>query len=442
MSAAWSRPLSTWSLDERSDLLMCVILTSYALGAGMLASTYGDWTSALLIGLPLLAAGWSAMLMAHATIASRMVISLCLMGMVALHIDLGLGMAEYHFGVFVTLALLLMYRDWRPILAAALAIAVHHVLIDRLQAQGVGVYCLAKPDFGRILLHAFYVVLQTAVELRIAVLLGHSEHEMKRLGESLSSRMAQQEQMISDVRDALSGVRIAAQEIGQGADDLSERSEHAAAELSTTRQRLQSLNQATEHTAQATRQVTGLARQSAMVAQDGGQVVSQVVSTMDEIQASSRRIADIITVIDGIAFQTNILALNAAVEAARAGEQGRGFAVVASEVRTLAARSAEAAKEIKGLISASVERVEAGTQRVHQAGQTMEDIVSAANRVAQMIQEIADDTAQQQDGLKEIHDVVGHLDDAVRQNARLVEQSRAATAQLGEQAQRLAQAAH
>ncbi|MCX7659605.1 MAG: methyl-accepting chemotaxis protein, partial [Caldimonas manganoxidans] len=186
-------------------------------------------------------------------------------------------------------------------------------------------------------------------------------------------------------------------------------------------------------------QANQLASNASSVAQRGGQVVSQVVSTMEDINSASKKIADIIGVIDGIAFQTNILALNAAVEAARAGEQGRGFAVVAGEVRNLAQRSAQAAKEIKSLIGASVEKVESGSKLVQDAGATMNEIVASVRRVSDIIGEISAAASEQNDGISQINAAVGQLDQMTQQNAALVEQSAAAAASLREQAQRLAQ---
>jgi methyl-accepting chemotaxis protein len=202
---------------------------------------------------------------------------------------------------------------------------------------------------------------------------------------------------------------------------------------------MEQLTGTVKQSADSARQANQLAASAAEVAQRGGSVVSQVVSTMDEINASSKKIADIIGVIDGIAFQTNILALNAAVEAARAGEQGRGFAVVASEVRSLAQRSAEAAKEIKGLIGASVERVEAGSKLVADAGQTMGEIVGSVQRVSDIIGEITAAAAEQSDGIGQVNTAVTQLDQMTQQNAALVEQSAAAAESLKDQAMRLAQ---
>jgi methyl-accepting chemotaxis protein len=192
--------------------------------------------------------------------------------------------------------------------------------------------------------------------------------------------------------------------------------------------------------ADAARQASQMAQANAEVAARGGQVVGQVVATMEEINHSSQKISDIIGVIDGIAFQTNILALNAAVEAARAGEQGRGFAVVAAEVRSLAQRSAEAAKEIKGLIGTSVDKVGAGTRLVAEAGSTIGEVVSNAQRVADIIAEITSASGAQSGGIGQVHTAVNQLDQMTQQNAALVEESTAATQSLMDHAQRLIQA--
>jgi methyl-accepting chemotaxis protein len=195
-----------------------------------------------------------------------------------------------------------------------------------------------------------------------------------------------------------------------------------------------------QHSADNARQASALAASASSVAQRGGAVVTQVVATMQEIDASSKKIADIIGVIDGIAFQTNILALNAAVEAARAGEQGRGFAVVASEVRSLAQRSAEAAKEIKGLIGTSVDKVESGTRLVTDAGATMEEIVQSVRRVADVISEITAAAAEQSAGIAGVNQAIGDLDQMTQQNAALVEESAAAAESLRDQADSMKQA--
>jgi len=246
--------------------------------------------------------------------------------------------------------------------------------------------------------------------------------------------------LIREVRQAADGVQVAASEVADGNMDLSTRTEQTASNLQQTASTTDELSTTVRQNADNAAQANQLAKGASDVAGRGGQVVGEVVATMRGIQDSSRRIADIIGVIDGIAFQTNILALNAAVEAARAGEAGRGFAVVASEVRSLAQRSAEAAREIKSLISASVEHVEQGTQLVDRAGATMSEVVEAIQRVSGIVGEISVASAEQSSGVGLVGQSLSQMDQATQQNAALVEESAAAAASLRDQANQLVQA--
>jgi len=246
--------------------------------------------------------------------------------------------------------------------------------------------------------------------------------------------------VVGSVRQNADGVATASAQIAQGNHDLSSRTEQQASALEETAASMEELSSTVRQNADNARQGNQLAQNASSVAMRGGEVVGQVVDTMKGINDASRRIADIIGVIDGIAFQTNILALNAAVEAARAGEQGRGFAVVASEVRSLAGRSAEAAKEIKGLISDSVQRVEQGTALVDQAGATMTEVVTAIRRVTDIMGEISAASTEQSQGVAQVGEAVTQMDQATQQNAALVEQSAAAAESLKAQARQLVQA--
>jgi methyl-accepting chemotaxis protein len=232
--------------------------------------------------------------------------------------------------------------------------------------------------------------------------------------------------LVGQVRKASDNIHTASNEVASGNADLSARTEQTASNLQQAASSMEQLTGTVKHSADAATQASQMAGSASEVARRGGEVVGQVVATMDEINHASRRIGDIIGVIDGIAFQTNILALNAAVEAARAGEQGRGFAVVAGEVRSLAGRSAEAAREIKALISASVEKVESGSRQVQDAGQTMNEIVASVQRVTDIIREISAAASEQSQGIGQVNASVGHLDQMTQQNAALVEQSAAA----------------
>ena len=270
-----------------------------------------------------------------------------------------------------------------------------------------------------------------------AVVRGDEFGDLLRALNSMSESLGR---MVYQVRQSTDSIATASSEIAQGNHDLSARTEQTSSNLQETAAAMEQFTSTIQQSAQSAQQASSLANGAASVARKGGDVVSQVVSTMEEIQRSSSKIADIIGVIDGIAFQTNILALNAAVEAARAGEQGRGFAVVASEVRSLAGRSAEAAKEIKQLIGVSVEKVEAGSGLVQQAGSTMQDIVQSVQRVTDMIGEITAASTEQSAGIAQVNQAVGNLDQMTQQNAALVEESTAAAQSLREQAEQLAQA--
>jgi methyl-accepting chemotaxis protein-2 (aspartate sensor receptor) len=245
-------------------------------------------------------------------------------------------------------------------------------------------------------------------------------------------------QSLVKVRDAANSIGTSSAEIASGNQDLSGRTEETANSLQRTASSMALLTSTVQQSADSARQANQLAASAAEVAARGGTVVGEVVRTMNDINSSSRKIADIIGVIDGIAFQTNILALNAAVEAARAGEQGRGFAVVASEVRSLAQLSAEAAREIKGLIDASVSNVESGSKLVQDAGQTMNEIVSSVQRVSDMLGQISAAAAEQSEGIGNVNVSIGELDQMTQQNAAMVEQSAAAAESLRDQAQLLA----
>jgi methyl-accepting chemotaxis protein len=275
-------------------------------------------------------------------------------------------------------------------------------------------------------------------DLGSTVDVGTRQDEIGRLMQAVASMQDRLRALVGEIRQTADSIQVASAEVATGNTDLSQRTEQAASNLQQTASSMEQLTGTVRQSADAASQANQLAASAAEVAQRGGQVVAQVVTTMDAINASSKKISDIIGVIDGIAFQTNILALNAAVEAARAGEQGRGFAVVAGEVRSLAQRSAEAAREIKSLIGNSVDKVETGSRLVTDAGATMNEIVASVQRVTDIIGEITAASAEQSQGLGTINGAVTQLDQMTQQNAALVEESAAAAESLREQAGRLA----
>jgi len=456
----------TMSLQTLGDRILLLAIGISALVAGVLGIQFVESGLAIgvTVGLLLLTAVGYAL--TRGTIACRLLLTFVLVAFVALHIQLARGMLELHFGVFVALALLLVYLDWRVVLFGAGLFAVHHFTFDRLQAAGLGFYCTTAADFGRVVIHAAYVVVQAAVEVTIAIFMSRSAREgdelrnmvgsvdqpdgialdMSRIiavtpgGMALKATLVRVQNAVASVREGAQTIETASTEIAQGNNDLSARTEQQASALEQTAASMEELSSTVKQNADNARQGNQLALSASSVAVKGGEVVGQVVETMKGINDASRKIADIIGVIDGIAFQTNILALNAAVEAARAGEQGRGFAVVASEVRSLAGRSADAAKEIKTLINTSVERVEQGTSLVDQAGATMTEVVSSIRRVTDIMGEISAASTEQSAGVAQVGEAVTQMDQATQQNAALVEQSAAAAESLKSQAQQLVQA--
>ena len=287
--------------------------------------------------------------------------------------------------------------------------------------------------------------LHEAIEISHAIAAGdlsHSFHaqgnnETAQLLHALEGMQDSLVRVVSSVREGSEGVATASAQIAQGNHDLSARTEQQASALQQTAASMEELNSTVRQNADNARQANQLAMSASTVASQGGEAVADVVRTMKDINDSSRRIADIIGVIDSIAFQTNILALNAAVEAARAGEQGRGFAVVAAEVRSLASRSAEAAREIKGLIGTSVDRVELGSAQVDRAGQTMTEVVTAIRRVTDIMGEISAASSEQSQGVEQVSEAVTQMDQVTQQNAALVEEMAAAASSLSTQARDL-----
>jgi methyl-accepting chemotaxis protein len=257
---------------------------------------------------------------------------------------------------------------------------------------------------------------------------------------SLESMRARLGDMVAGIKASAESIAVAASEIAQGNVDLSQRTEEQAASLEETAASMEQLTSTVRQNTDNARKGSVLAANASGTAAAGGDVVSKVVSTMEDISSSSLRVADIITVIEGIAFQTNILALNAAVEAARAGEQGRGFAVVAGEVRTLAQRSATAAKEIKDLITASVEHVGNGSRLVREAGSTMNDVVRSVQQVTDIMEEVASASTEQSTGIEQVNVAVSQMDEVTQQNAALVEEASASAQALADQAGVLRQA--
>ncbi|NRT58282.1 methyl-accepting chemotaxis protein [Sphaerotilus uruguayifluvii] len=453
------------SLGVLGDKTLLIAIGISAVVAVILGGQFIEPRAAILSTLALLAVTGLGYSMSRGSFASRMILTFVMVTFVTLHIHLSRGMAEFHSGACLLLALLLVYRDWRPIVMATVLFIVYQFAIDRMQAAGWPVFCLEKPSFWRIVLHALLLGAQGFAEVVLARGMARMAAEGEELqllvaqvnqgesialdvsdvavrtpaGRTLKNTLHKMDAVVSLLRSGAHRIHVACAEIAAGNQDLSARTETTAANLQRANAGMTDLARTARHADDNACQANDLAQTASRVAGDGGAVITEVIDTMKGIAESSTRIADIIGMIDGIAFQTNILALNAAVEAARAGEQGRGFAVVASEVRILASRSAEAAREIRALIGESVERAEHGSSLMDRADTTMREITQSVTRVTQIMSELSESSRRQASEVVEMGGVMSQMDQATQQNAAMVEQMAAAAGSLKSQADELVQ---
>lgn len=446
---------------QRADRLMLGVLWALLLLAFALSGLHNTLFLVLVVGLPSALIPSVLIFRMPGALLTRCAVAAALIVFCALHIHQANGQTELHFGIFVLLAFLLCYQDWKVIVVASAVAAVHHLSFNYLQEWGYGTICFTKPGIGIVILHAVYVVVEALVLSYLAVVLRHEAlqaaelearvRQMSGNDNGVIDLMASQyvpksavcmelNEAMSKLQNAIQGVRsgtdviaAASETIASSNQDISARTAAQAGSLEETAASMEEFTSTVKQNAANAGEANQLAALASGVASKGGGVVSEVVVTMGSINESAKKIVEIIGVIDGIAFQTNILALNAAVEAARAGEQGRGFAVVASEVRNLAHRSAAAAKEIKVLITDSVSKVDLGSQLADQAGVTMSEVVGSVKRVSEIIAEITVASREQAARIEQINQAIADMDNVTQQNAGLLGDATDAAQSLREQ---------
>ncbi|SET09032.1 methyl-accepting chemotaxis protein [Thorsellia anophelis] len=409
-----------FATDKLADTLMLYVLIVYCfvtIGLAFFKQHHGSQLiEAIISSLIVLGIGVFGYVLYKGKEPCRYFMAVTLMLMVALHIHFAMGMIEFHFGVFVTLALLLMYRDWRPIMVAAVVIAIHHVVVDRLQAAGFEIFCLEEANFKQVMIHAAYVVVQTGFQIKIAMMLKTSEMNSYLLSDRLQIAMDNLNVAVSEVKTHSASVFESANTIATTGEYLTEKSSNASIRLHQTAVTIEELGESITENEQIATSADKLITSAANEAREGRSLVNEIVKVMSDIEVSASKISAITEVINGISFQTNILALNAAVEAARAGEQGRGFAVVASEVRTLAQRAGQAAKEIEVLIDTSVTHMKEGVKFVNSANTTISSMAVSVEDVSGLVSSISKNTESQSLQVQVVNQSLKTLEEVVKDN--------------------------
>ena len=435
------------STYKKANKFMLIVIWLMCIISLLLSNWYDTWHLALTVGLPTAIIPTVLIYFIPYHFITRATVAISLMAFSALHIQQAAGMTEFHFGIFVLLAVLLCYSDWKVIFIAALTIAIHHLSFSYFQELAWGIVCFSQPGLKMVLLHATYVVIESILLIYLAIqsytntvegaelslivekitneknvinLKLEKNQNVTGLSEDFYNIVEHLQKTLTQLNSQVQSMAQCATQITEGNSQAVQYSSLQSDSIQNTTNSITVLTATINNNIGNINNANNLIKKTVENANQGGEVVSEVVNTMNTIKESSKKIVDIIAVIDSIAFQTNILALNAAVEAARAGEQGRGFAVVASEVRNLAQNSAKAAKEIKELINDSVKSIDSGHSLVSKAGESITSIIQSIYCIKEVVEKISIEGASQQNEVKNANCSLAEVQTISQKNNELV----------------------